>query len=539
MKNIYIIGLLCSLIFTYSCKDDDHYDPDGSIVSDKSLMTKINEISELSSFAKILEGVGYDKILDSNESFTVWAPKNRYLEGVTFETKDDSLKFVTNHIARYLYNADGAIADTVLMQNAKLMRFIGANGSYTFGGVALDSVNIVAKNGILHVIEEQLNYQPNLWEKMEDPGFDSIRTYLHSQTIMDFNQSASTIIDYNEEGIAIYDSVFVERNPFWEGYPYARNSRTLREDPTSYFDGGFYPINREDSLYSMLLPTNAAWIEAYDKIFPYFNSNAENADSVQQYYTKYALVEDLVFRGEVNTNAETVESTRLGIFTNPAELFANTTREQASNGWIYIADHLNFISTESWYKTIKIEAENTLTRDDPPTSVAGRLEVVSDQVGDLSGGSYFLNNSVQTIVTTYNEFYFPNNLSAEYDVYCVFVPDVRNADFARAPRKTKVVFTFYQLDRTTGRWQPIKSGGEVVAASQAQITPENNIVSEQEITEMLVCEKFKFPYAFINEESGNYSLKLRVETTIGSAGELREFVNRMSIDYLKLVPVQN
>lgn len=543
IKNSYALGIIFSLIFTFSCKDEDHYEPDPSVTSESSLMSLIKENPELTSFAKIVEGIGYDKILESSESYTVWAPKNEHLANLSFATKEDSLRFVKNHIARFLYNASGNTDKTIYMENTKLIKFQGGNNSYTFGGVRVDDANIVAKNGVLHIIEDQVKYTPNIWEKMEDEGFDLIRDYLYSETVMDFDQFASKVIDYNEEGLPVYDSVFNESNRFWGIYPYAfSSSRMLRERASNYYRGGLYSIQREDSSYTMLLPTNKAWQKAYDERFPYFvNNRTDNPDSVQNYYTQFAIVQDLVFRGKISPETATsLESTRIAVLSNPADLFRNSILENLSNGWVYITDELKFNPWESWYKSIKVEAEDGGLTIYPAATVSS-VRTISDNVGDVSNGQYVYNASIRAgITTTFQEFYLPNNLAAEYNIYCVFIPDIRYPDNANSPKMTKVQFQVLQLNRETGEYESIKSGGEVSKGYYIKDEATglaSNIVDKENITNMLVYEKFKFPFAFIEEE--RIPLKLRVETAVTRPPDLSQYANRMSIDYILLEPVRN
>ena len=63
----------------------------------------------------------------------------------------------------------------------------------------------------------------------------------------------------------------------------------LLEDKTY----GIGHIKSEDSLYSMVVPTNEAWAAAYDRIAPSFkvyDTNAHVADSIQDIRTKLAIV---------------------------------------------------------------------------------------------------------------------------------------------------------------------------------------------------------------------------------------------------------
>ena len=537
IKNIYaVMGLIFSLMFTFSCKEDDHYDPNTSVISDKTLMELINENSNLSKFGELLKKVKYDEIVNSDESFTVWVPDNKYMEGINLTDDKEILRFVKNHIARFIHNASGSKNETVYMLNTKLIKFTGNTNAYEFGNVKLEQPNIVARNGVMHIIEGRVDFTPNLWEKMEAPQFDSIRNYLYPQTSMEFDQDASSIIDYNEEGMAVYDSVFVEKNSFWEPYSMGMGIQA-REFPLLFFRGGFSTINDEDSTFTMLIPTNKAWLEAYDRVSQYFVSNAlQNPDSIQRYYTCFAMVQDLVFRGNVSPEANnTIESTRLAIFPEPSYLVEGSQREKVSNGWAYALDQFRIKPEESWFKPIKVEAEHSYTRVAPPTNI-GDVQIRVTENSSVSGNLYLYVTATgggSPIDTTYVEFLLPNTLSATYNIYCMFAPDKESNP---VPKKTKIIYKMYQMDRETKEWKGIRSGG-VFDEAFIRPTGTEGDIHATEFTKFLLYENFEFPYAYINEDQ--IPIKIRIQTNVKLPPELGSYVNRMSIDYLILEPVHN
>ncbi|MDR0428058.1 MAG: fasciclin domain-containing protein [Dysgonamonadaceae bacterium] len=530
LNNVHILaGILLLSIFSFSCKDEDRYDPDTSIISDKTLMELIKANDQLSAFSSMLEGTGYDKVLSGDQTYTVWAPNNEAISGLAFETGEDSLKFIKNHTARFLQGASGSFSKKVYMENMKLIPF-GRTGleTYSFGGMELIDKNISAANGILHTLGGSVPYTRNIWEKMEEPGFDSIRNYLYAQTTKRFSPSLSKEIGL-DEGYPLYDSVFVETNPFW--YEVASNINLL---PSLRYLGGIYHVNQEDSLYTMILPTNEAWKEAYDRMFPHFANNAEdNPDSVQRYYTAFSIVQDLVFRGLVDGTENNLTSTRSTTFESPAGLFEGAIKEDVSNGRIFKTDKLKYNSWESWNKPIKIEAEIPVYRNDPTTGLlGGRVHTDFNQYPGIEiSNMYVYAATTASTSPIYIDFYLPSVLAAEYDIYCVFIPD--SLRFPLKPMPTKVRFSVQQLNRETNRWQIIKSGG----GTGSEITPSPNEVSATKVTKMLVAEKFKFPYMSINEEP--FPLKIRVATTITSPREINQFSNRMGIDYILLEPVKD
>ena len=101
------------------CSDwDDHYDANGNNIlgSDATLWEQINSRQELSNFATLLKKVGYDQALNTNQSFTIWAPNNNAYDFEKYNAMSDSLlkaEFLNNHIARGYHRASGDIDERI------------------------------------------------------------------------------------------------------------------------------------------------------------------------------------------------------------------------------------------------------------------------------------------------------------------------------------------------------------------------------------------------------------------------------------------
>ena len=135
----------------------------------------------------------------------------------------------------------------VTLLNSKVTNF-GLNGvDYYFADNKLLSNNKVASNGLLHVIGKKQPFFDNLWEYLaKDTRLDSIRNYLYSFDKITFDASKSTPGDVNEQGETVYiDSVLYNSNKMFS---------LLGK------------LEREDSTYTAIWPTNTAWISSYQKI---------------------------------------------------------------------------------------------------------------------------------------------------------------------------------------------------------------------------------------------------------------------------------
>lgn len=524
MRITGVVSVCAVGVFTLSCtKDwDDHYNPDPAMVSDKNLMELISADPELSTFAELLKQTKYDEVLSRNQAYTVWAPKNEALIDLDKNDPKEVLNAVENHIARFIHNASGSKNVRIYMKSAKFYRFAYDGGDYKLNESVLQDKNIVAKNGILHTLSVRVPFVSNLWQYMDfTPGFDSIKSYLYAYTKNEFSVSQSEAIDINEQGLTIYDSVFYVNNEFWSN---------------SYYGRGIGYVNVEDSIYTMLMPTNKAWSETYELAKPFFLSNNPDpamADSTQRENAKYAIVENLVFRGKITNPAslDSLTSTRRVVFYDPSVVFVGGTPKEASNGLIYEMDKLNYAPWDAWHQKIRVEAEYGTGRetDTRIASLSTRYldEKKYPQISNFGG--YLEVNAMNAGARPWVEFEIPNTLAGAYNIYCIFVPSVYYNPNQKVPDKTRVRATFYEL--RGAEWVSIGSDGELGGT----ITPGENRTNEYEMTKMLLYENFKFKYANYNENMT--TIKVRIACSITTSEYSNGWTNNMKIDCILLEPV--
>jgi hypothetical protein len=508
-----------------SCNDalDAHYQVDESVASNQTLMELIDLQPDLSKFASMIRTVAYDTVLVSDQSFTVWAPADAQLQEVDMNNNEEILNIVKNHIARFTHSASGSENENVYMVNGKTLPFSKDGGSYTLGGQPLiaSGSNLAARNGLLHTLNGRVPFLRNIWEYMQYPEFDSIRTYLYSFDEKNFRLSQSISIDIRD-GLIVYDSVFSYSNALW-------NTRL----------NGIGYLNDEDSTYTMLLPTNEAWIEAYERVKPYYLSNhPQMADSFQRANTQYALVQDLVFRGAHDDisdlgQSDALVSTRQSIFYDPARLFAGAVPQQVSNGWVYPINQLHHNYWESWNKLILIEAELPRGREvNARTSLFSRY-YVQDRTDVSNAGFLEVYSNVAALTNRVDvTFEIPEILSASYDIYCVLLPNTIPYP-QRTPKKTKLRFEVAQLNRQTGQWSTIRSGGGLGGAI-TPVFPVDGLTNPNEITYMLVQRGFKFPFASVGELQNLFRIKATTFLTANLSTD--EYENGMYIDCILLLP---
>ena len=299
-NKIKMFAVAATVLATAACTDtwDEHYGNEGRPVSDKSLLQVMEEQRDLGDFLKVLRAthvfnnnkptnVTYADLLASDQTFTVWAPKDGQfnvdsLLEECLTVSGDSMcgqHFVQNHIAHFITNSTDM--KSVLMLNNK---YLDASPGF-FQGVTYESgrANDAAKNGVLHVLSGELPYLCNVWDKAYDEAqsyfnygsvnqADSLqRLYAHQALIRDLvynrNIGCSHMADsvysiaynkYDEERRHVYYKPLAAGGIFSSDF--VRDTMAcsngaiynLYEWPFNPEDIYFYPVKTEAEYESMM-----------------------------------------------------------------------------------------------------------------------------------------------------------------------------------------------------------------------------------------------------------------------------------------------
>ena len=335
------------LVAVPGCTDtwDDHYNNDPASGTTLTLWDLIKDNPDFSRFADIAKHAKYYKdnthavstytyadILDGAQVNTVWVPDNSVLTEEEYKKWMDMLdenregrdandgynvqqQFLGNHIALWRHNISDAKVDTVKMLNGKNLEFDMLN--MELAGVPLgdaDEYNIPAVNGVLHVLKGVAPFHYNFYETLK---FTSPRTkfgeYVVSKDTTYFSSSASIEGLPDENGNPTYvDSVYFTSNRLFETRNYLPDEG--REKCQMAEKCFFARINNEDSVFVMLMPTDKAWDDTYEKLKPDYvyaavyedkvKSDAsdktlyipkQDADSLQDMSIKMDMIAPLVF----------------------------------------------------------------------------------------------------------------------------------------------------------------------------------------------------------------------------------------------------
>ena len=327
---------------------------DGSYDADK-YMNKLAEIAELRKQAQdISAGLGVDATDEDQAAANEQVAK--LIEQANLAEYNLGVQFAQNHIARFNYEGTSGNQEVRLL-NGKLC-------TYTPGS-AFNGVNLVAEkntipgsNGAIHLINGESPFSYNIYEYLQayEDDFSNVYGTLKSNDNKTFFATLSVPGAMNEKGEMVYvDSFFI-------------NDNELLNDSRAQ-------ITNEDSLYIAVVPTDAAWNDALEKVGRLFkyaeNYNYDyksdglsfasklklNADSLAEYNLKKKLITSMyfspsIFAGEFNRNqideikdyaekADSLISTNGVVYYNPegqgnkSRLFANADVVNASNGIIY------------------------------------------------------------------------------------------------------------------------------------------------------------------------------------------------------------
>ncbi|MDR3261223.1 MAG: fasciclin domain-containing protein [Tannerella sp.] len=512
-KVLKVFTAFLALLAVSACTDDaydKHYEADPSLVSGENLWTTIEATPEISRFAAVLKSYGYDQLLSQSQAYTLFAPNNEAMALIdTTLMNDVENELIKNHIARFFLPASGNEAFPIGTLNRKWIELASMNGNYFFGSAAfaVPAKSIVASNGIVHVLSGYEAFFPNTWEYLATRSdLDSIKKYFYSFDEIRFNEAASTPGSVVDGQLTYIDSVFVNYNTLLSNFGY---------------------INREDSSYTMIVPNNTAWIEAYSRIkddFVYYNKKAATADSLQRYYTSLALVQDLIFSNTTQESPQdSLVSTSYNTFYHPQYLFDGTEQVTTSNGSIYIANQLKIKPYESWHQPITVEAERAFGRENTLSSA-----LIYRSLGtDISSGRFLCLEPTTSSGNPTVTFEIPNTLSSYYNIYCVFVPATYINANAVGLKPCKVYFNLNYVG----------SAGEL----QTDRFPESDVIETNPnvMDTVLVVSDFKFPTANYGErnEAGEAvtTVTLKVISNVARS-ETTAFSRDLLLDCILLEP---
>lgn len=519
-----------------SCADwDDHYEgANAAEGSDMTLWQQLKANPQVSDFCQVLEqtkvfrmhkktSVSYADQLDAGQSFTVVAPVNgtfnrdSLLQLVQSNQGDSIVEkfFVLNHLSRSTSSLKD-VEQSMLLLNSKHVTMKDG----TIEGVAVVTANQHAKNGIMHVTQNPLPYEYNLYEGLCDRAdMSGVGSYLrqYEQDYFDADASVSSGI---VEGVPVYvDSVIIERNRML-------NSIGL--------------INAEDSTYWVVAPSNEGWKRAWDEATQHFvyDETVLKRDSIQQYWTCRALLDDAVFN---MTDQTSVDDSLVSVpyldwrkgwvsgkpvyhvFQKPfapGGILYGAESVKCSNGLLYKVDEWPFTPEQTYFKEIWSECESTwLITSEKDCSYNAR-RVAADSISENA----YLQIIPRTATSNWDMTFRVNNtLAGDYDICAILLPKSVSNQINPDLRPCRFRATINYVDEK-GREQSFNC---------------NNVTFQsdpEKVDTIVLAESFHLPVCNYDQSDIKVSVKLQCQIL---ARESTKYAREMYLDCIYLRPRKN
>jgi hypothetical protein len=548
-----------------SCADwDDHFDANSSVLETQNatLWQNIEKNGSLTQFAQILKKTGYDQRLDASQTYTVWAPEDDTFDFQTilaYSNERMVSEFVENHIARNNYPASGKIDKDIYMLNEKKMHFSG-NDSYLIQGLMLKQLNMSSSNGTLHTLNGRMDFLSSIYESLFnlDYPIDSIKDYIHSfdEKIIDESKSKLGPVVNGEQ--TYLDTIYYEHN-----------------DMLMFFDAY---INREDSSYTMLMPSNKAWGDAMTQIRSYCNYlpsfknlvlgegrnaetvNLKDAEAMKDSIAKFYLMASLFYNNNLFDNKQlknlaqgkplqcdslvTTYGDKM-YADDAANVFVNARRFEMSNGAAWITDSIRIPSWTIWNPELRFEAEYS-NRWGLYNYVNGapdvrEVEKQNDEVyGHVSNNRYVELEPQSRNVNPEIYFYLPNVRSADYNIYVVMVPANVNSKYYSGELKPNLIDFTIGYANETGSYK--QKTFDAVSSHVDSLKTGDGFTAK---VDTVYVGDFYFPMSYLglssstksyapylrvrskvtNTDGDNYDRTLRIDCIILRPKELDNYVN--------------
>ena len=520
-----------------ACSEFDDYNTvpqDATPSAELTLWQNMQQNPQLQQFVQLVEKAGYAEEFQSAKMLTVWAP----LDGTYSTSELDGLstdellkRFVKNHTACYDHLMKAGQTQRIHTLNKKSFDFT----EQYYGEQQVRSLNIPASNGILHTIEGQQHFYPNMYEYLTSTtGIDSVQAYFKrfERTTLDVNASVlGPVVGGRQTYI---DSVMVTTN-------------TLFSRLHAY-------INNEDSSYLAVLPTDKAWLQAYQRIRPYFRysnktvtqdlSTATPTDRTRNTagqafgdsLTRNAVMGNIFFNRNDYWNrwttgdagaltTDTLYSTGRTLLANGVEILSQRIEEEIlSNGVAYKVDSLALQSI-TWAPEIIVAGNSSSLRAKTQNATATVVRIDEEDMNIEKGEilSYLDLRPLGSRSLPDVFFYLPDVLSTTYEVYAVIVPaDIKKGYNGEVkPNKFRATLTFND------------SNGNKKTQSLG-----TKFVNDPSIVDWVLLGKVTFPIAYRGLGSYYPNLELKTNIDAWDDDEMATYDRELRIAAIVLKPVE-
>jgi hypothetical protein len=331
---IAVVTIVFTLLFS-GCNDnwDSYYKIDDEN-TERTILQGIENDAALSKFYEYLKISGYDKLLSSSLSYSVWAQTNDIISDIN----PGDTASISNYIGYCI--SVGNYYDTdqgrIKMLNGKYALLDNIAG--TIEDASFSMTPRVYGNGLLYVATENFNPKKNIWEIFtEDAPASRQKQFIETLYDYIFDQANSKLIGVDEEtGLAVYDSVKIYTNK-------------ILIDVAD--------LEAEEALFTFIILND----DAYDSTVAAYKTYYKPLDSASvDYIAAYNACIDLVISGTakaVDLPATLISETRIEMTLQPEDIVDS---EEASNGIIHYVNK-NPIALTSKFKEMVVEGEDIET----------------------------------------------------------------------------------------------------------------------------------------------------------------------------------
>lgn len=482
-KKIAWVLSLCCIVFSACTKKWEEHNQitDGAV--NNNLFQAVSKTTSLAKFTDLLVKTGYDKIISSSKTYTVWAPTDQALQLLDPAILNDTAKlklFVGNHISNQSYLIVAAAPD----QRIKML-----NGKYNLlSGSKFDSANITtanqyAANGIFHIIDKIVPRIDNCWEFMTNS----------TSVPLDKNYLLSLNYIYNDTSKAIATGVDPITGQTLYDFTNAKVNRNKYLDTV-------LNLADESNLYTFLLITDNSFTAEYNKLTPMFVTGTP--DSTKN-LASFHLVKDLAFKGSYS-RAELPDTmvSQFGVKV-PVNKSAIVASYKTSNGWVHIMNQVNF--------NLRYKFPSVFIQGEQPTGFA---------TTDRGANTFYRIRTNPNTGQTFNDIMMQNYNYANYFIYY------------NAKNLNSIKYNLYWVAvndvQVTPLWQQKLSMAYLSGKTFSSVfTSAYQTVAYQNYNEVSLGQ-----VSLTNYSNGWYFL-VTGPTTASSTGG----VNSISLDYIRLEPV--
>jgi uncharacterized surface protein with fasciclin (FAS1) repeats len=209
IQNKFLFG--CLFLIFFSCKKswNEHY-VKPEYLKNGSVFELLSKNPEYSEFTDLLKKTGYDSLLMSNSTFTVFAVKNGAFAGIDTTNVTVLKKIIGMHIVNATVFSDGMNSNRVLAVSGKLLRFANTQTGQTVNTIPVTILNAKALNGVLQQVDKVILPAPSLYDIVAtSPDLSFFKTFIDSSFTYVIDTEKNIRIGYDTANQPVYQQPII------------------------------------------------------------------------------------------------------------------------------------------------------------------------------------------------------------------------------------------------------------------------------------------------------------------------------------------